>query len=63
LAEITETSDSGGTWRDGASLVLAGLGVVSEFTGLGEAWDGMVGLGIAVGSLSYDIWDATHPSK
>jgi hypothetical protein len=42
---------------------LAGLGVVSEFTGLGEAWDGTVGLGIAVGSLSYDIWDATHPSK
>jgi len=30
---------------------------------LGEAWDGTVGLGIAVGSLGFDIWDATHPAK
>jgi hypothetical protein len=50
-------------WRDWASFGLAGLGVASEFTGLGEAWDGTVGVGIAAGSLGYDIWDATHPEK
>jgi len=51
------------TWRDGVALGFAGLGVASEFTMLGVAWDGTVGLGIAAGSLSYDIWDATHPAK
>ncbi len=54
---------NGLNWRNGTAAGLAVLGVVSEFTGLGEAWDGTVGLGIAAGSLGFDIWDATHPVK
>ena len=55
--------NNGLNWRNGTAAGLAVLGVVSEFTGLGEAWDGTVGLGIAAGSLGFDIWDATHPAK
>ncbi len=50
-------------WRDYASLGLAGLGIASEFFGIGELWDGTVGVGIAAGSLSYDVWDMSHPKK
>lgn len=49
-----------GDWHDWTSLGLAGLGVISEFTGFGEAWDGAVGVVIAVGTVSYDIYDATR---
>ncbi|WP_320462880.1 hypothetical protein [Pedobacter sp. CFBP9032] len=39
---------------------LAALAGASEFTGLGEAYDGTVGVGIAVGTLSYDIYQAAQ---
>jgi hypothetical protein len=52
---------NGLNWRNGTAAGLAVLGVVSEFTGIGEAWDGTVGLGIAAGSLGFDIWDAKTP--
>ena len=57
---IYNIATGNGTWRDWVALGLAGLGAASEFTGLGEAYDGTVGLGIAAGSLAYDIYDATH---
>ena len=47
-----------GSLHDWASFGLAALGVVSEFTGLGEAYDGSVGLIISGGSLIYDAYDA-----
>jgi hypothetical protein len=31
-----------------------------EFTGLGEIWDGTVGLVIAVGTAAYDIYDIAN---
>ena len=58
---IYSMTQNGVTWRNSAQLGLAVLGVVSEFTGLGELWDGTVGLGIAAASVSYDIYDLTHP--
>jgi len=58
---IYNIAEGNGSWRDWTALGFAGLGIASEFTGLGEAYDGTVGLGIAAGSLTYDIYDATHP--
>ncbi len=49
--------------RNGLAAGFAVLGVISEFFGVGEAWDGTVGFGIASFSLGFDIWDATHPAK
>lgn len=47
-----------GSLHDWVSFGIAGLGVLSEFTGLGEGYDGSVGLIIAGGSLIYDTYDA-----
>jgi RHS repeat-associated protein len=47
-----------GSLHDWASFGLAALAVVSEFSGLGEAYDGSVGLVIAGGTLIYDAYDA-----
>ena len=43
---------------DVVGVVVAGLGIASDFTGLGEIWDGSVGLGIAGGTLIYDVYNA-----
>ena len=48
------------TSDDWIALGLAALAGASEFTGLGEAYDGTVGVGIAVGTLSYDIYQAAQ---
>jgi len=45
-------------WQDWTALGLAILAGVSEGTGVGEAWDGTVGLIIAGGSITYDIYSA-----
>ena len=50
-------------WRDWTALGFAALGLASEFTGVGELWDGSAGLIIATSAITYDIWDATHPSE
>ncbi len=47
-----------GSVKDYVGVGLAAVGVVAEFTGIGEAWDGTVGVAIAVGSLAHDFWDA-----
>jgi RHS repeat-associated protein len=44
--------------KDWAGFGLAVVGVVSEFTGLGELYDGTVGLGVAAVSLGYDVYSA-----
>lgn len=46
--------------RDGVALGVAALGIAAEFTGLGEIWDGSVGLIIAGGSLLYDTYNAAQ---
>ncbi|WP_426324382.1 hypothetical protein [Pedobacter sp. R-06] len=48
------------TADDWIALGLAALAGASEFTGLGEAYDGTVGVGIAVGTLGYDAYQATQ---
>jgi hypothetical protein len=45
-------------WKDWAGFGLAALAGFSEFTGLGEIYDGTVGLTIATANLSYDIYNA-----
>ena len=45
---------------DWTNLGLAALAGASEFPGLGEAWDGTVGLGIAAGTLGYDVYQAIN---
>lgn len=46
--------------KDWVAAGFAGLGLLSEFTGLGEAWDGTVGFGIAAGTIIYDVADVAH---
>ncbi|MET4083347.1 hypothetical protein ABIB40_003318 [Pedobacter sp. UYP30] len=47
-----------GSSADWIALGLAGLAGAAEFTGLGEAYDGTVGVGIAAGTLGYDAYEA-----
>jgi len=63
IPAIVSIKNDGLNMRNGTAAGLAILGVAAEFTGLGEAWDGTVGLGIAGASLIFDIYDATHPTK
>lgn len=63
IPAVVSIYNNGLNWRNGTAASLAILGVAAEFTGLGEALDGTVGLGVAVVSLSFDVWDAKHPVK
>lgn len=44
--------------QNGMDLALAGLGLFAEVSGVGEAWDGSVGLVIAAGTLVVDVRSA-----
>jgi hypothetical protein len=63
IPAVISIYQNGLNWRNGTALGLAALGVASEFFGVGELWDGTVGTAIAATSLSYDIYDITHPEK
>lgn len=57
---MTFKSNGGVAFKAITSSGLAALAGASEFTGLGEAYYGTVGVGIAVGTLSYDIYQAAQ---
>ena len=61
--EVHSAGNEIGDWHDYVSLVLSGLGVASEFSGLGELYDGSVGLVVASGSIAWDIYDASRKFK
>ena len=63
---IYNIAQTGGSWGDWASLGLGVVGVVSEFTGVGELWDSIaipVSIGIAVGTVSVDVYNVLQENK
>lgn len=55
LYNILTKKDGWKNWDNIIDLAIAGFAVVAETTGLGEAYDGTIGLGIALGTIAYDI--------
>ena len=51
--------NNGFNWSDAATLLIAGGGIIAEFTGAGEAWDSVaipVSIGVSVVTISNDIY-------